>query len=324
MSKYINVYFTSIPNPELIQLNTETNELLVDTNSDYYHDASANSYVLKYKLRENETIDKFLNLTEPILQNTNYRISYNNYESYGYDSQLEARRELNNLIDRINQNNWLTISDDLKIDVSSEDTQHEKLNELHFLFEKKRVLVADALSENRSLINALESLNQLIHQCENGLIDDKRVYQVLRLDQQNDIQVKMEDDDYNRMRLHQFGTVQLDFATVGKDLGDAFYANDIDLVRNREIKQQLYITPYISLVFDGDSDEDGYKAASDDYKEWCINNNVGDYYAFTLPKYNLGRVILGDWVDKDTKNIDDVIDIRKRYPYLLDIKIEDE
>jgi hypothetical protein len=68
------------------------------------------------------------------------------------------------------------------------------------------------------------------------------------------------------------------------------------------IKQQEYARPYLS--FDWTDYPRDREAEYNAYYSWCDSNEIEKYgYIVREPKYNLGRVIIGDLVEKETFKI---------------------
>jgi hypothetical protein len=330
---YLNIYFTSKENPRLHQEFSSTNDLYIEYDN-YYSEPilKENCFKFSYKLRDNIATHKFIEQLEKIdIIASSYSeypkmIGYNIYETQSAEKIIEKRIELNNLIDYVNTKNYLNISESLKLDINSNDTQNDKLNKLHYIFESEKQLSIQSNSINNDYNKCLEKLNQLVHACESGLSNDKSCYQVFRI-HTSDLNVetheKMTDELYNLMDVATFGTLQIDYGMVGKDLFACYSSNDIDLVKQLGLVQQERLTTWISAVFDGD-DETNYENIKQQYYTWCENNNVNEYYNYLEPRFNHGRLIIGDWVEKDIHDIDSVLDIKSKFPYLLDIKLEDE
>jgi hypothetical protein len=328
----LNVYFTYKPNPNLEQEYNSTNNLIVDKYDGYYQDIIDNGdyYKFTYRLRNNTSVNKFIrcmrNMDSSLSNDTIKKIiEYNIYQSEGIENSIRNRYSINQLVDDINESGFIRIDDTLKLDVESDDIQDEKLNQLHEIFE-------DAKNTGIKEIDyKLEKLNQLVHLCASGLDDRMSCYQVFRLNaleetQDGKYQFKgfyehMQESDYELMQPHQFGTIQVDYGMIGKDLQACFNTNDVELVKSKKLAQQDKIRTWISTVFDDEEDN----RIKSEYYQWCESNNVKSYgYDYTHPKYNFGRVILGDLVDKDNHTIESIIEIKQKYPYLLDIKLEEE
>lgn len=323
----LNVYFTNRPNPNVEQEYNSTNNLIVDRNDVYYQDIIDNGdyYKFTYRLRNNTAVNKFIRCMQNMdssLSNdiTKKIIGYNIYQTEGIENSIRNRYSINQLVDDINESGFIKIDDSLKLDVESQDIQDEKLNQLHEIFEDSKNIGIKEIDYK------LEKLNQLVHLCESGLDDSMGCYQVFRLDTlKHNYEIKgfyedMQESDYELMEPHQFGTIQVDYGMVGKDLQACFNTNDIELVKSKKLAQQDKIRTWVSTVFD-DEDVNNIKS---EYYQWCESNNVKSYgYDFTKPKYNLGRVILGDLIDKDKHNIESIIEIKQKYPYLLDVRLEE-
>lgn len=289
-----------------------------------------NIKVLSYLLRSNETVEKwidiFLRTQKTVYEKYGYKTwYYNYYTTPSWDLIHESRKKMNNIIDYINQKKWFEVPEELKLEVNNtEIIEKDKLNELHFIFEDVSLNSSDH-KDYKELFYYLEAINNLVHLCEKYSPNTsiKGEYHSYRL--APDVEkITMKDSDYERMESIQFGTVALDFGTIGKDLGHCFASNDINLVKRREIKQQAYIRPFLSFDWT-DNNKDIGMGIYEEYYEWCEKNNVQKYgYEYKRPKYNLGRVILGDIQNKEISKAEDVHKVLKEYPYFVDIILTEE
>ena len=327
--KYLNLIFSKTKLGEYkdnhINHYDSTTSYKVDSS---YYDTLTNDdvYTLKYELRENSTVDKWVNhflSTEETLMAKNGVKSwqYNFYTFPSWEAVKEGRVKMNKIIDTLNSKNWASIPDTLKLlEDDKSVVELDKLNELHFIFESE-IIKLDGENTNPELFFLLEGVNNLVHLCEkyDPVNETSTEYHSYRLDEDiMEYVLHMEDTDYENMDINLFGTVTLDFGTVGKDLGACFYTQDIELVKRQEIKQQEYIKANIS--FDWTSKENDPNEEYRRYYKWCEDNNVQDYgYNYKEPKYNLGRVILGDLINKDSFTSNDIQNILLEYPYFYDI-----
>lgn len=286
--------------------------------------------VLHYRLRNNKTVEKWINHfteTEKALEKEfGAKVwRYNYYSTPSWDIIHASRAKMNSIIDTINGYGWFNIPEELKLSVDDTTTKEmEKLNELHFIFETESVK-----NENHpdfeKMFYYLEAINNLVHLCEkytpdNGFISEFHSYRL-----QDDLLdlVPMEEEDYNAMDFYIAGTAMIDFGTVGKDLGACYETNDVELVKRQEIKQQEYARPYLS--FDWTDYPRDREAEYEAYYKWCDDNKVETYgYNVREPKYNLGRVVIGDLVDKENFKTADMQKVLIDYPYFVDIVISEE
>lgn len=286
--------------------------------------------VLHYKLRSNKTVEKWINLfteTEKALENKfgSKVWRYNYYSTPSWEIIHSSRVKMNSIIDTVNERGWFELPDRLKLSVDDTTVKEmDKLNELHFIFETQSV-EKENHPEFEEMFYYLEAINNLVHLCEkytpdNGFISEFHSYRL-----QDDLLdlVPMETEDYNAMDFYIAGTAMIDFGTVGKDLGACYETNDLELVKRKEIKQQEYARPYLS--FDWTDYPRDREAEYEAYYKWCDDNEIENYgYNVREPKYNLGRVIIGDLVGKETFKTSDIQNILINYPYFVDIVLSEE
>lgn len=240
-------------------------------------------------------------------------------------------RFLNIHFTKIQQDNFnliLNDSNDLVIDRNSEYYKSASLDENKYVFSYKlrdTKTVAKVLNiiniVNESNDDSLNRVSYNIYESDDTSYTEK-LFQVFRI-WSNDYDgnyAPLIESDYNEMDTLKYGTLILDYS--GNDLENCFRTNDIDTVKLDRVEQQSFIQPYLATSFVDLGDK---SVPISDFHVWCELNKVRDYgYDYTKPKYNLGRIIIGDWIDKEKYLLSDVLEIKKKYPYLLDITIEDE
>jgi len=338
---YLNIYFSNRPrelaSTDLQDVENSTNQRFVKYDNLLDVDTD-NVFNFKYKLRENPTVEKWINHVEFNwgfwrAQDNIKLFNYNNYQSPSWQLIRQARIEMNDLIDEVKENNWFEVDENLKLDIDDkQNPQLDKLNELHFIFEDNLIEYNKTHEKDvviTPLFRALESMNNLVHICEKwDGNENPTVFNVFRMIEHAELQkLSMEDSDYNRMEVYNFGHIEIDFGTIGKDLGTCYHTNDVELVKRQEIKQQEWIRPFLAQKFQMPKIckplEIDWKNGP--YYDWCEENKVQDYgYDYTEPKYNLGRVILGDWIASDEYDVAGVQQILSDFPTFEDIRITDE
>jgi len=133
--------------------------------------------------------------------------------------------------------------------------------------------------------------------------------------------------DYNLFEPTRPDVLYLDFATVGKDLMNCLYSNDVELVKNKKVKPQEYVMPYIRYTFSkaGKQNNQYYenwkRAYMKDLELWITNNKLEKYIDYKLPKYNTGRIKLGEI--SDNIGFEHIINIKNNYPYIWGVYIEE-
>ena len=253
----------------------------------------------------------------------------------------------------IDVSNVKLIDKNVKLEASLNDIQSDKLNDIHFFFESQandwvkimdynwtetrskhtelEHLFDDFFHNARVRYYALETLNQLVHLLESSNSDIKQIFNVIRNVQclEKDNYYSLQDKDYESFKptdhsTSNQGKLYLDYATIGKDLFAAYCTNDIDLVKNNEVKPQLYCMPYVNFAFsnkiqkrsESERNKDEYKQ----YMLWCEKNKLSKYIDYTLPKHKSGRAVLGE--TSDIKSIDEFNDFILKYPYITGAYVE--
>ena len=116
------------------------------------------------------------------------------------------------------------------------------------------------------------------------------------------------------------GDLYSDFFTVGKDLGHAYHTNDVELIRNNEVKQQSVVSGAVAFALD--NNQFGNRTNNQEqtaYWNWCKANNAELYgYDYTEPKYNLGRAPVG----RATATLKQMTDTLSTTPYVVGVEIE--
>jgi hypothetical protein len=162
-----------------------------------------------------------------------------------------------------------------------------------------------------------------IYETHSDVDEDKRCYHVFRISSigtEFDGRDIMIDDDYKLLSSYNFGGLYIDAGLNGKDLFECYNTNDIQTVKEGRVVHQDSYNTWLSTIF-FDSSEN----TKNNYETWCELNEVHKYgYDISEPKYNYGRLKIGQLVNEDIKNIDDVLNVKLKFPYLLDIKIENE
>jgi hypothetical protein len=239
----------------------------------------------------------------------------NYYPSVTPELLAQARVAMNNTINRLNQ---LGIPMDTALHLNLTDVMDpelDKLNELHFRFEKEAIdLKSDPNDPNGDPVYVekyflLEKVNNLVHFIERtprvpeewANVERDSVFNMsvrnntIEFNSTNYIQ--LEPIDYLNFSLPCGGDLVADFSTVGKDLNSCFCTNDLELVRRGEVKPQTILTDYIFMHFDNTKRADMYDGRRSFY-HWIEQNNLGNYIDTTDAMYTPGRHILGSIDDQ--------------------------
>ena len=251
---------------------------------------------------------------------------------------------MNDTIRQINEFEYKSwkIPEELVLELNGEDSQVDKLNALHRFFEdcsydvmKEREISPTKTKLRRldSLFRLLEQVNYLVHRTEGGASHIKSDFLVFRNSTaplKNTIELT--DKEYNKftpmMDTTSNCSVFLDYSTVGKDLEACWHTGDFELIHAKELKQQSYINPAFNFTFnefekvDEKTDKVTKLEITRAKNQWCEENDVGDYYDYWLPKYNVGRIRLGFCANEDIKDVVTYREMLNEYPYIIDIIVE--
>ena len=100
------------------------------------------------------------------------------------------------------------------------------------------------------------------------------------------------DEDHMLRKPHAlWGELEMDYHTVGKDLGACFWTDDTELVESGELRQQTTLCPGIAVNFmsgpqNKPTDETDTQKINEFY-EWCENNNLNSHITYTDPYIGL-------------------------------------
>lgn len=244
------------------------------------------------------------------------------------ESTLSLASEMNDVIDKVNSlNEGCSITDDLKLDLEVEPhKQVKKLNKLHEIFQ----LYTEeyGVDANETQIQ-LERVNILVHLLEAGPVEMDQVFMVAK--QVGPIAEKLgldlTDEDHMLRKPHAlWGELEMDYHTVGKDLGACFWTDDTELVESGELRQQTTLCPGVAVNFmsgpqNKPTDETDTQKINEFY-EWCENNNLNSHITYTDPVYRLGRLRLGHISKEYT--IKEIQDLVLFYPNIKDIIVKSD
>jgi len=185
----------------------------------------------------------------------------------------------------------------------------------------------------KGLLVLLEKVNYLVHRMEGGGSDSLKDFTVFRhANAKMRDTIKLTREDYELftpcIAPTSNGVLYLDYCTVGKDLEACWKTNDLELIKAKEVKQQEYVNTAFNFTFNTEpvptEEVHRYEKLRNNNKknQWCEENNVGDYYNYWDPEYNVGRIILGQCVDKDVTNIISYRNMLNHYPYIIDVIVK--
>jgi hypothetical protein len=309
---------------------------------DYRSIDESEKYSVTYDLKKDcTTTEKFTRMINAI-QNApipaNDEIGYatakcehNFYPTIQVDTFIKMKQKMNWIIRE------LTARDDvpppekwLVLDEKSLDTEVLKLNALHLYFEDvtKSVLTQDSLRDSPEfdefslLYNHLEEINQLVHSMENweDSGSNREFFGTIRLGDHCGTPhlENLTDKDYNNFTKDlKWGDLTLDYFRVGKDLQTCYATNDLELVKTKGLEQQITVHPAFEMRF---KDDGNWR---DHIPNWIEENNLDQYYDFSLPEFNSGRIVLGK-LDLTGTNKENVLEEMLKCTGITNIELEDE
>ena len=256
--------------------------------------------------------------------------SYNFYPTIQVDTFTKMKKRMNWIIEHLtaddgvpNPEKWLVLDEDTL------DPEVLKLNALHLYFED---VTADISGDSvRSvdygtsgeMYHLLEEINQLVHSMENFADPGKHsdFFGTIRLSDHNrDYPTEnLTDEDYNNFITDfEWGDLTLDYFRVGKDLQTCYGTNDIELVKTKGLEQQITVHPSFEMRFQDES-----KTWREYMPNWIEENNLDQYYDFSLPKFNSGRIVLGK-LDLTGTNKESVLEEMLKCTGITNIEMIDE
>ena len=280
---------------------------------------------INYTLYDHPTVDNVFNLLEITKDKCTVDSRIDVRRSHSGETTDSYATEMNQLIEKINQlDEYCQIDDSLVLDLSIyPHEQVQKLNRLHEIFQLYSENYGTHVNETQTL---LERVNILVHLLEAQTVERDQVFVVAKQvgTLPRSLDLSMTDEDHFLRKPHAlWGVLEMDYSTIGKDLGACFWTNDVDLIKSGQLRQQSTLTPGVALNFMQDSsmrptDEmDEFKM--NEFYEWCEKNKLGDYIDYKLPEYRLGRMRLGE-ISKDY-SMAEILDLTLYYPTVVDIEL---
>lgn len=309
---------------------------LYNTNSNQINRVAANyKRIATWQLNDHtltkKFIDLFLRRQRAFLDNNqSWYLNYNYYLPRNRENIAQAKREMNETIKWLATNvadiQLLDLKNLLNVD-NLEDIELDKLNALHFMFEHN-LPILEALGRPRKQILKVEKINSLVHFLEFGLSDNNFMNLVFRPNAHHDVpDIELAPEDYSSFEINRPGTLQLDFATVGKDLIAAWTTNDQDLVRNQEVKPQRFCTTTVGVEFAHDITvlrPEQRRGIPPKLREWIEENNLAEFIDLDNPMYCIGRHPLGVPVDPEMYSTDFWQQLLRTSPYVNRVYLSDD
>jgi len=291
--------------------------------------------VITWKLNNTSVANQFYFINQKAIADPFRWCHWNFYDANQSANMEDLIGTLNNDIRRQGADPALLINID-----DNPKVMHDKLNEVHFVFEKQLVELQEDpafvyTEEYHPEVEVLERLNKTVHEIEANMdkwftkrsIEDKQYFIVVRHfspDAEKEYQ-DLTDEDYMTFEGHYYtGDLYLDFYTVGKDLGHAYSTGDLELVKRGEVKPQSLITSSACIGLESRTFQ---KPQNDDqlyemFYYWCDGNKVADYgIDYKQPKYRLGRAKLGELQNETWES---VITKIEEIPFISNIKVWEE
>ena len=281
---------------------------------------------IDFNLYDTPIVQKVIELLNIAKQDIHSSVDFRIDTKFSQSEQtsLELAMEMNRVIDKVNALGCITIPNSCYLETSIEPhLQTDKLNHLHLIFQEYSEEHGVGYDETQEL---LERVNILVHMLESAPVEMDQVFIVAKQEYYRPqtlegIDVNLTDDDHNtRLPWGMWGFLELDYNTVGKDLGACFGTNDKVLANKPdEIRQQETYAPVFAINFAegphniNTNESDNIKTK--EYYTWCAENNVP--FNYFEPKYKLGRIRLGQIANEWT--MQGIQEFVTRYPNIIEI-----
>ena len=282
---------------------------------------------LDFDLYQKPIVTKVLELLDRAKQDVHSSIDFriDSKQKQSDQTSLELAMEMNRIIDTVNSLDCLTIPDSCYLETSIDPhLQTDKLNHLHLIFQEYSEKYGVGYDETQEL---LERVNILVHLLESAPVEMDQVFIVAKQEYYRPktiegIDVTLTDEDHDsRLPWGMWGYLELDYNTVGKDLGACFGTDDVVLATEKadELRQQETYAPVFAVNFvegpHNKNTEEQDKAKIQEYYAWCSNNNVPLNYL--EPKYKVGRIRLGELSQE--YSMEQIQQLTLEYPNIVDI-----
>ena len=296
-------------------------------------DYPASEAKLTWKIVDSAVATAFIQATQMILDNQGHSdisprnfIDWNRYGKHvSWDSWNADAALLNAEMVYCANRNYVAFNSSHNISQSLSDAERaNRLNRIHYAFELE--LENDTVQRNAEpeFFASLERLNKLVHSLEKAPNSKfgESFYVIRHSSDHVKAQFPLLTDEMYRCFENntENGDLYSDFFTVGKDLGHAYHTNDVELIRNNEVKQQSVVSGAVAFALD--NNQFGNRTNNQEqtaYWNWCKANNAELYgYDYTEPKYNLGRAPVG----RATATLKQMTDTISTTPYVVGVEIE--
>lgn len=281
---------------------------------------------IDFNLYDTPIVQKVIELLNRAKQDVHSSVDFRIDTKFAQSEQtsLELAMEMNRTIDAVNELGCVTIPNSCFLETSIEPhLQTDKLNHLHLIFQEYSEKHGVGFDETQEL---LERVNILVHMLESAPVEMDQVFIVAKQEfyrpkALEGIDVTLTDEDHNtRLPWGMWGFLELDYNTVGKDLGACFGTNDVVLANTpEEIRQQETYAPVFAINFaegphnKNTQEQDNLKI--NEYYTWCVNSNVP--FDYLEPKYKVGRIRLGEIAKEWT--MQGIQEFVTQYPNIIEI-----
>ena len=295
-------------------------------------DYPASEAKLTWKIVDSAVATAFIQATQMILDNQGHSdisprnfIDWNRYGKHvSWDSWNADAALLNAEMVYCANRNYVAFNSSHNISQSLSDAERaNRLNRIHYAFELE--LENDTVQRNAEpeFFASLERLNKLVHSLEKAPNSKfgESFYVIRHSSDHVKAQFPLLTDEMYRCFENntENGDLYSDFFTVGKDLGHAYHTNDVELIRNNEVKQQSVVSGAVAFALDNQFGNRTNNQEQTAYWNWCKANNAELYgYDYTEPKYNLGRAPVG----RATATLKQMTDTLSTTPYVVGVEIE--
>lgn len=259
---------------------------------------NSNNNIISYTLNDTPLTKKFITEWEryrkiqiDFEKGSKLTYHYNYYTSINQESIRLSKIEMNNTIQRLQQLGY-DLSNDLILNLDIDDNEMDKLNELHFIFEKSMVELSLKDEHYDEKFMLFEKINSIVHFIEHDHeTGSSSCYVSVRPLTRTDVtRYMLVDEDYQSFTFVNGGDLLADFSMVGKDLYACSSTNDVELVMRNEVKPQDSLTDFIFMVFESGKND---SSIFDRHFKWCKDNQIDKYLDYNQPKYKPGRHVLG-------------------------------
>ena len=212
---------------------------------------------LDFDLYQKPIVTKVLELLDRAKQDVHSSIDFriDSKQKQSAQTSLELAMEMNRIIDTVNSLDCVTIPDSCYLETSIDPhLQTDKLNHLHLIFQEYSEKYGVGYDETQEL---LERVNILVHLLESAPVEMDQVFIVAKQEYYRPktiegIDVTLTDEDHDsRLPWGMWGYLELDYNTVGKDLGACFGTDDVVLATEKadELRQQETYAPVFAVNF---------------------------------------------------------------------------